>query len=570
MSFSGMKVSSRLALVFGTVITVLIALATTAYVNMGRLATAERWNAHTYQVIELANGLLTSLINMETGQRGFSLSGKDAALEPLVAGRQRFEADFAKIKELTSDNPAQQDRLQQLHQQKEEWLAKAVEPAITLRRAVSQGSQELEAVAVEERAGRGKQAMDAMRALLSDVVQAESALLEQRRQESQELRAFTRQTLVVGSVLALGLAAGMGLLLARSLRGQLGGEPAYAAAVAKRIAAGDLSTPVDAGQAARGSVIDAMNEMQQALRKVVASVRQSSDNIATGSVQIATGNSDLSHRTEEQASNLQQTAASMEQLTSTVKTNADTARQATQLAGSASTAAAKGGEVVSRVVTTMDEITASSKRIADIIGVIDGIAFQTNILALNAAVEAARAGEQGRGFAVVAGEVRNLAQRSADAAKEIKTLISTSVERVEVGSKLVSDAGTTMDDIVTQVKRVADLIAEISAATTEQTSGIGQVSDAVTQLDQMTQQNAALVEESAAAADSLRQQAQGLVQAVSVFRLDAGGTPGTVVTHAPVASKPVAPRGLTHKAPAAAARPTATRASMDPAAWETF
>jgi aerotaxis receptor len=241
-------------------------------------------------------------------------------------------------------------------------------------------------------------------------------------------------------------------------------------------------------------------------------------NVQTATNEIAQGNNDLSSRTEKAASSVQQTASSMTQMTATVKSNADTAGQANQLSGSASEAAARGGKAVSEVVHTMNEITQSSKKIADIIGVIDGIAFQTNILALNAAVEAARAGEQGRGFAVVAGEVRSLAQRSADAAKEIKRLIGASVEKVESGSKLVDDAGRTMDDIVSQVRRVSDLIAEISASTTEQSTGIGQVGAAIGSLDQITQQNAALVEQSAAASESLKQQASRLVEAVSVFR----------------------------------------------------
>jgi len=326
-------------------------------------------------------------------------------------------------------------------------------------------------------------------------------------------------SLTIGGAL---LGVFIGVVLTRNLTRQLGGEPADVAKVAAAIAGGDLGTHIDTSKATRGSVIDAMNAMQESLRVVVGTVRASSDSIATGSSQIATGNTDLSQRTEEQASNLEQTAASMEQLSSTVRSNADTARQANGLANSASEVAAKGGEVVGQVVATMEDINMSSKKIADIIGVIDGIAFQTNILALNAAVEAARAGEQGRGFAVVAGEVRNLAQRSAEAAKEIKTLIGDSVDKVETGTRLVDEAGRTMGDIVVQVRRVTDLISEISAATSEQTTGIGQVSDAVMQLDQVTQQNAALVEESAAAADSLNQQAQRLVQAVSVFKLGIG------------------------------------------------
>jgi methyl-accepting chemotaxis protein len=310
----------------------------------------------------------------------------------------------------------------------------------------------------------------------------------------------------------------IGFLLSRGLLKQLGGEPAYAGDIARRIADGDLTTSIRVADGDTTSMLAMMARMQQSLSRLVVDIRGSSDSIATGSAQIATGNADLSQRTEEQASNLQQTAASMEQLSSTVKSNAETARQATQLAGSASDAATRGGEAVAQVVTTMRQIDEASKKIGDIIGVIDGIAFQTNILALNAAVEAARAGEQGRGFAVVAGEVRTLAQRSAEAAKEIKALIGNSVEKVQAGTVQVADAGRTMDDIVHQVRRVSDLIAEIGSATQEQTQGIGQVSDAVSQLDQVTQQNAALVEEAAAAADSLRHQAQQLVDFVSAFR----------------------------------------------------
>jgi methyl-accepting chemotaxis protein len=321
----------------------------------------------------------------------------------------------------------------------------------------------------------------------------------------------------------LGAAAlACGVLLAFALTRSITRPIGEAVQVAQAVSRGDLTTHFGAARKDEtGQLLAALQAMNQSLVKLVGDVRLSSDSIATGSSQIASGNQDLSQRTELQASNLQQTAASMEQLNATVRNSADTARQATQLASAASDVAAKGGAVVGQVVGTMEGITASSRKIADIIGVIDGIAFQTNILALNAAVEAARAGEQGRGFAVVASEVRNLAQRSASAAKEIKSLIVASVEKVEAGSRLVGDAGRTMDDIVAQVKRVNDLIAEISSATQEQTSGLGQINQAVTQLDQATQQNAALVEESAAAADSLRGQASRLVEAVSVFKLEA-------------------------------------------------
>ena len=319
--------------------------------------------------------------------------------------------------------------------------------------------------------------------------------------------------------LALLASVALGVLITRALLRQLGGEPGTAADLARSVAQGDLTVHIDLKPGDSTSLMAQLKAMQDSLANVVGQVRQNSESVATASAQIAQGNQDLSQRTEEQASALEETAASMEQLGSTVKQNADNARQANQLAMSASTVAVQGGEVVGQVVTTMKGINDSSKKIADIISVIDGIAFQTNILALNAAVEAARAGEQGRGFAVVASEVRNLAQRSAEAAKEIKSLITASVERVEHGTALVDRAGSTMTEIVSSIKRVTDIMGEISAASNEQSAGVSQVGEAVSQMDQATQQNAALVEESAAAAESLKGQAQQLVQAVAVFKL---------------------------------------------------
>ncbi len=316
----------------------------------------------------------------------------------------------------------------------------------------------------------------------------------------------------------------LGLLLAvaitRSLLAQLGGEPGVAAEVARAVAEGDLSTTVVVRPGDTTSLMARLRDMQLGLSRVVSSVREGSENVANASAEIARGNSDLSSRTEQQASALQETASSMEQLGSTVTQNADNARQADQLARAASEVAVQGGQVVSQVVDTMREINDSSHKIADITSVIDSIAFQTNILALNAAVEAARAGEQGRGFAVVAGEVRLLAQRSADAAREIKRLIATSVERVEQGTAQVDQAGETMQRVVISVERVSQIVNEISSASVEQSAGVRQVGEAVTHMDQSTQQNAALVEQSAAAADSLKQQAQQLVQVVAVFRLN--------------------------------------------------
>lgn len=357
--------------------------------------------------------------------------------------------------------------------------------------------------------------------LMTEVIELKKQNARHLNEETTSTYEDIRWVLMVLTLAGVIVGMGIGVLLTRNLTHQLGGEPVDVANAANAIAAGDLSQDIDASKAHAGSVVDAMRTMQAALRDIVGLVRSSSDSIATGANQISSGNADLSHRTEEQASNLEETAASMEELSSTVRTNSDTAHHAAQLAQSASEVAVKGGDVVNQVVHMMDEINSSSRKIADIIGVIDGIAFQTNILALNAAVEAARAGEQGRGFAVVASEVRSLAQRSAEAAKQIKSLISTSVEKVQAGGDLVSEAGATMQDIVRQVQQVSTLISDINAATKEQSAGIAQVGDAVTQMDQVTQQNAALVEEAASAAASLNQQAQQLVQAVAVFKMQA-------------------------------------------------
>ena len=397
-----------------------------------------------------------------------------------------------------------------------------------------------------------------------------------------EAQALTQQrqlVLIIGAVVVVALACWAAVLIVRAIVGPLNS----AVELIDEIAQGDISRHITVDTKDEfGRLLGALSSMQQSLVVLVSSVRKGAEGVSTASAEIAQGNMDLSSRTESQASALEQTASSMEELGTTVRQNADNASQANQLAQNASGVAQQGGQVVEQVVATMRGISDSSKRIAEIITVIDGIAFQTNILALNAAVEAARAGEQGRGFAVVASEVRSLAGRSAEAAKEIKQLIEESVERVAAGSQLADRAGSTMGDVVGSIRRVTDIVGEISAASSEQSAGVGQVGEAVTNIDHATQQNAALVEQMSAAASSLNVQAQDLVRSVSIFKLSPADTHARVAAPAqtvesrplparssavrPVAARPIANRPQPARMPAS---PMMARTASD-GAWESF
>ncbi len=442
------------------------------------------------------------------------LRGADAkALDKHWAG---FEAEEAKVQETTrsllaaTTEPAQKQAL-------EAFLAAHATAGAGYRK----GLEAFKSSGFDAKAGDAAvKGVDREPATLLDKLTQEK-LQDSRASSAAAEAAGQRAAAWMLAALAVGLGVGAGLAFwaARSLKDTLGAEPETLLQAAREMALGNLHRAIDVTGSASNSVAASLQAMRSTLAAAMGEIRRASDSVATAATQIAQGNADLSGRTEQQASALQETAASMEELGSTVRQNADNARQANQLAMSASQVAVQGGDVVGRVVDTMKGINDSSRQIADIISVIDGIAFQTNILALNAAVEAARAGEQGRGFAVVAGEVRSLAQRSAEAAREIKGLITASVDRVVQGSELVERAGQTMEEVVASIRRVTDIMGEISAASAQQSAGVAQVGQAVTQMDQATQQNAALVEQSAAAAASLKTQAQSLQSAVLAFRL---------------------------------------------------
>jgi methyl-accepting chemotaxis protein len=517
---TNMTVGRRLTLSFGSICALLLMMAAISIVKLGTLneGTAtivqKRWpnidasKAIMYQSNRIAISLLNMVLAHDAADRQkqrqevmaarATIKEKIEYLDKAIVLPQGIEL-LKRVKEARLRYVAGQDQLIALIEAGKADEARAFLTA-TMRPAL-------------------KNYHDALNGLIEFQVQ----LMETAGQDAESTYQGVRALMIGLGAFALLLSLAIGFLITRNLTRQLGGEPDYAAAIARRIAEGDLTVNVELQPGDTSSMLHAMRGMRDNLASLVSQVRGGTDTIASASSQIAAGSQDLSSRTEEQATSLEETASSMEELTSTVKQNADNARQANTLAQIASDVAGRGSAAVAKVVGTMGSINESSRRIVDIINVIDGIAFQTNILALNASVEAARAGEQGRGFAVVAAEVRNLAQRSSAAAREIKQLINDSVENVDVGAQLVDQAGATMQEMLDSVKRVTDIMGEITIASAEQTAGIEQINSAVAQMDQVTQQNAALVEETAAAAGSMRDQSAVLVSLVSTFKI-AGST----------------------------------------------
>ena len=583
--FANLKIGTRLTLGFGIVLGLLCLMAAVAAWQIGKLADISITYAdNLVPSFQVEHDISLALADIRRYEFRHVLSDSAADMDDVEAKIRTYQQKaVAKLDEYEKGLIFNDEDKRALDATRE--AAKAYFAEWDKVRALSRQKHQDPAKfqeAAQQIKGPSSKAYTAANEAIVKMWEINVGLSSQQKADALSTHTKANITLALLVVAALGLGIGAAVVITRSIVVPI----QQAVQVASTVAEGDLTARIDVrGADETAQLLQALKHMNEGLVAVVSKVRQSSDSIATGSTQIAAGTVDLSQRTEEQASNLEETAASMEQLTSTVKTNAETAHQASELADAAAKAAANGGAVVQQVIETMDGISQSSKKIADIIGVIDGIAFQTNILALNAAVEAARAGEQGRGFAVVASEVRALAQRSAGAAKEIKLLISDSVEKVDAGSRQVNDAGKSMEEIVSQVQRVNRLIGEISSATSEQTSGINQVGDAVTQLDQVTQQNAALVEESAAAADSLKHQAGQLLEAVSVFKLAAGG-PSLALTRAEPSTAIVAknqvstsihklahttatPRKAKAKAPAAAREPKLAQAE-EASEWETF
>ena len=592
--FKNLKVATRLYAGFAAVLAILLVLSTVAYVNFGALNEANRWNVHTYEVMSEVDGMLTALVNVETGERGFALSGEEAFLDPYKSGLASFKTHLDNAKKLTEDNPKQQERLANVLASRDEWVSRVLEPEIALRRSVSDGKASMDAVVASVSAAKGKQHMDRMRELLAQARSAESDLLAVRSKEAEAMQSTTKLVLIAGSALAIALAAAIAFVIVRGLQSVLGGEPAYAAEVMRQVAKGDFSVQVATRpgdqtsllstvkdmvrmsgesindvvrvmgalangdltqtitaqyQGAFGEMKEYVNKTVSSLSDIVAEVNGGAEALAGAAEEVSATAQSLSQAASEQAAGVEETSASLEEMTASISQNTENAKLTDSMATKAASEAAEGGEAVQATVAAM-------KQIAQKINIIDDIAYQTNLLALNAAIEAARAGEHGKGFAVVAAEVRKLAERSQVAAQEIGDVASSSVQ-------LAERAGNLLDEMVPSIKKTSDLVQEITAASEEQSSGVGQINSAVGQLSQTTQQNASSSEELAATAEEMSGQAEQLQQTMGFFTLGGSAARGKFVAPAQ--------RGrLNLKPPAAAvrSRPVARTAQAEPALAE--
>ncbi len=519
MKLSEMKVSNRLAIGFGATLILLLTIAIASWMSIRQTSqdTDALLDRHlkTERLVSAWKSIVETNVQRALAAAKASDAGTQQLFEDGIATSSKIAEGYQRqIVESLDD--AQAKTLFDAAQEKRKIYQAARKQALAEKAAGN--IDRVNEIVQKEFIPAGEVYVASMGAL----VERQKAVIDEIGKTIHDRSVGSALMIVVLSGCSIAAALALGWLISRSLLKQLGGEPGYAAGITDRIAGGDLTVRVELADGDRSSLLYSIATMRERLAAIVSEVRGSTDSVATAADEIASGNQDLSSRTEQQAGSLEETASSMEELTATVKQNTEFARQANQLAASASGVAVRGGEVVGGVVTTMEQISASSRQIVDIIGVIDGIAFQTNILALNAAVEAARAGEQGRGFAVVAQEVRTLAQRSASAAKDIKQLIGESVEKIANGGMLVDEAGKTMEEIVRSIRNVSEIMEQITMASGEQEAGIEQINRAIMEMDGVTQQNAALVEEAAAAAEALQGKSSHLAELVSVFQVDSG------------------------------------------------
>ena len=518
-AFAKLSVGRKLFIGFGSILIVLVVISTLSYLNFSKQKKAIDWNNHTNEVLLRLDNLLGSMVDMETGQRGYALTGDERSLEPYRGGNDKYREHFEALKILTADNPKQQDLLDRMNVLHNEWQAIA-EEAIAKRADVAAGTAPMEDVLRLEQEAKGKASFDAFRQAHADSVAIETSLLQVRAAESEQLQSMTSAMLVVGTLLAVAIGAAIASMIARMITRPIG----ELKEAAEQIAQGNLNIAIDIRSKDEiGMLAQSFTAMTDSMNEVLHNISNASEQVASGSRQVSEASQELSQGSTEQASSIQQLTASMERIASQTKRNAANAEQANMLALSASADAEQGNGRMKEMLSAMEQINESSGNISKIIKVIDEIAFQTNILALNAAVEAARAGQHGKGFAVVAEEVRNLAARSANAAKETTVLIEGSIKKVEAGTRIANETAQALEKIVGGVGKAADLVGSIASASNEQAAGIQQANQGIARVSEVIQANSATSEECAAASEELSGQSEQLKEMIGKFRLKRSG-----------------------------------------------